>query len=138
MLREWFQKKVPNQTQVIDGLRARMGNHVIVEKMLNEPELWQLERRTVAGGVAVGLFVSWLPMPLQTVLAVCLSALMRVHVPVSMAMVWFTNPLTIVPALYAAWFVGSTFMPTEAYGPESPSIRALIATSLPSASQPAR
>ena len=31
----------------------------------------------------------------------------------------------------------STFMPTDAYGPESPNIRARTAVSLPSASQPA-
>lgn len=114
MFRQWIQRRVPNQAQVIDRFRDRLGNHAIVEKMLNDPDLWQLERRTVAGGVAVGLFVSWLPMPLQTLLAICLSAVMRVHVPVSMAMVWFTNPLTIVPLLYAAWFVGSAFMPSAA------------------------
>jgi len=28
-------------------------------------------------------------------------------------MVWFTNPLTVVPLLYAGWLVGSTLLPTS-------------------------
>lgn len=64
----------------------------------------------MAGGVAVGLFISWLPLPLQTVLAGAFAALLRVHVPSSLVMVWFTNPLTVVPLLYAGWLVGSTII----------------------------
>jgi len=75
------------------------------------PRPWlACDRHSVAGGVAVGLFVSWLPMPLQTVLAGAISALLRVHVPASLVMVWFTNPLTVVPLLYAGWLVGSTIV----------------------------
>ena len=74
---------------------------------LADPVLWHLNRRRVAGGVAVGLFMSWVPIPLQMILAACLAARLRVHVPVSVVMVWFTNPLTIGPLLYVAWWVGS-------------------------------
>ena len=62
--------------------------------------VWHLNRRSVAGGVAVGLFVSWLPLPLQMVFAATIAAVMRVHVPVSVVMVWFSNPLTFAPVSY--------------------------------------
>ncbi len=76
------------------------------------PRPWlACNRRSVAGGIAVGLFVSWLPLPLQTLLAGAFAAVLRVHVPSSMVMVWFTNPLTVVPLLYSAWVVGSTILP---------------------------
>ena len=80
----------------------------IIERI---PRPWlACDRRSVAGGVAVGLFVSWLPLPLQTVLAGACAAVLRVHVPSSMVMVWFTNPLTVVPLLYAGWLVGSSIL----------------------------
>ncbi len=108
-----MQNQHAQTAQKIARLRERIAGYAVIEKILKEPNLWQLDKNKVAGGVAVGLFVSWLPMPLQTLLAACLSRVMRVHVPVSMVMVWFTNPLTIVPLLYVAWMVGSTFLPTD-------------------------
>jgi len=47
---------------------------------------------------------------MQTVLAGAISALLRVHVPSSLVMVWFTNPLTMPPLLYIAWLVGTTII----------------------------
>ncbi len=86
----------------------------IYRQLINKiPRPWlATDRHSLAGGVAVGLFVSLLPLPLQTVLAGGFAALLRVHVPSSMVMVWFTNPLTVVPLLYAGWMVGSTIVPT--------------------------
>jgi uncharacterized protein (DUF2062 family) len=81
-----------------------------VRDTIAQPMVWHLNRRSVAGGVAVGLFVSWVPLPMQMLLAAVLSAVLRVHVPVSVVMVWFTNPLTIAPLLYAAWRTGSMIL----------------------------
>lgn len=36
--------------------------------------------------------------------------MLRVHVPVSVVMVWFTNPLTYAPLFYAAWQSGSMIL----------------------------
>jgi len=79
-------------------------------RTFRNPALWTPTRRSVSGGVAVGLFVGWMPIPLQMVLAAVLASALRVHVPVSMVMVWITNPLTIVPLLYAARRTGSTLL----------------------------
>jgi len=75
------------------------------QRTLMNPAIWHLNRRSAAGGAAVGLFVSWLPLPLQMVVAAVLAVILRVHVPVAVVMVWFTNPLTVVPqqAGFAAW-----------------------------------
>jgi len=72
--------------------RKRAGIRGWIINTLAQPMVWHLNRRSVAGGVAVGLFVSWVPVPLQMLLAAVLSAVLRVHVPVSVVMVWFTNP----------------------------------------------
>ena len=81
-----------------------------IRKTIAQPMVWHLNRRSVAGGVAVGLFISWMPIPVQMLVAAVLSAILRVHVPVSMVMVWFTNPLTVGPILYAAWCSGSMIL----------------------------
>lgn len=81
-----------------------------VRDTVAQPMVWHLNRRSVAGGVAVGLFISWIPVPMQMLLAAVLSAVLRVHVPVSVVMVWFTNPLTFAPLFYAAWQSGSMIL----------------------------
>ncbi len=113
MPQRWLRDRLPNRTQMQKQLGllpdcALTEQHTWLQRTLAEPMLWHLNRRSVAGAVAVGLFVAWLPVPLQMLLAAVLAAALRVHVPVSVIMVWFSNPLTTPPLLYAAWYVGST------------------------------
>jgi len=84
-----------------------------INEKISDPMLWYLNRRSVTGGVAVGLFVAWLPLPMQMLVAAILAALLRVHVPISVVLVWFSNPITFPVLLYAAWFVGSTLLGTQ-------------------------
>lgn len=107
--RHWLQGRLPDSAQTRRRLARAVGERHAgwLSDSLSDPVLWQINRRRVAGGVAVGLFVSWIPLPLQMILAACLAAVLRVHVPVSVVMVWFTNPLTIGPLLYVGWRVGS-------------------------------
>lgn len=69
--------------------------------------LWYLNRRSVAGGVAVGLFSGLIPGPLQIITATVLSVLFRVNLPVAGFMTLYTNPLTIVPLYMAAYTIGA-------------------------------
>ena len=110
--------RLPDQGQIRQRLqrwtgsadKSQTGIKGWVQRTLAQPIVWHLNRRSVAGGVAVGLFVSWFPLPLQMLFAAVLAAIMRVHVPVSMVMVWFTNPLTFAPMLYAAWRSGTMIL----------------------------
>jgi len=73
---------------------------------LHHHNLWHLNRRSVAGGVAVGLFCGLIPGPLQMLSAALLAIILRVNLPVAAASTWYTNPLTIVPLYYAAYKLG--------------------------------
>lgn len=118
MSARWLRKRLPDAR----SLRRRLSLHPPDEgsrpgalrrwahTTLAQPMIWHLNRRSVAGGVAVGLFVSWIPIPLQMLMAAIIAAVLRVHVPVSVVMVWFTNPLTFAPLLYAAWRSGSMIL----------------------------
>ena len=51
---------------------------------LHHPNLWHLHRRSVAGGVAIGLFCGLIPGPLQMISAALLAVLLRVNLPVAL------------------------------------------------------
>ena len=76
-------------------------------KVLHEPNLWHMNRRSMAGAFFVGLFFAWWPVPFQMVLAAGGAILLRVNLPMSIALVWITNPLTMPPMFYFAYLVGT-------------------------------
>jgi uncharacterized protein (DUF2062 family) len=83
---------------------------------LHDPNLWHLNRRSAAGAFAVGMFFMWVPVPFQMVLAAGAAILIRTNLPLSVALVWITNPFTIAPMFYFAYKLGSWIVgvpPTE-------------------------
>lgn len=74
---------------------------------LHHPNLWHLHRRSVAGGVAVGMFAGLIPGPLQMIGAALLAVLLRVNLPVAVCTTLYTNPLTIVPLYVLAYQLGA-------------------------------
>ncbi len=73
---------------------------------LHEPNLWHLNRRSVALAFAIGLFVAWVPTPGQMAIAAVGAFYFRGNLPISVALVWITNPLTMPPMFYFAYIVG--------------------------------
>jgi len=74
---------------------------------LQNPNLWHLNRRSAAGAVAVGLFCAWMPMPFQMVLAAFLAMFFSVNLPISVSLVWISNPITMPPLFYGAYRLGA-------------------------------
>lgn len=73
---------------------------------LHEPNLWHLNRRSVALAFAVGLFFAWVPTPTQMAMAAAGALYFRANLPISVALVWITNPITMPPLFYFAYRVG--------------------------------
>jgi len=76
-------------------------------KRLLDPELWHLNRQCVSAAFAVGLFVAWLPIPAQMLVAGGLAMLLRSNLPISAALVWISNPLTLPAMLLFAYRLGN-------------------------------
>lgn len=74
---------------------------------MHHPRLWHLNRRSVAGATGVGLFVAFIPLPFQMVLAALGALWLRVNLPLSVALIFITNPLTMGPAFYFCYKVGT-------------------------------
>jgi uncharacterized protein (DUF2062 family) len=49
----------------------------------------------------------WMPVPVQMVLAAGGAIVFRTNLPLSVALVWITNPVTIPPMFYFAYVVGT-------------------------------
>ena len=81
-------------------------------RLLHDPNLWHLNRHSLSGGLAVGLFVAFIPLPTQMVIAAAAAILLRVNFPLSVATVWITNPLTMPPMFWFAYKVGVLILGT--------------------------
>ena len=86
-------------------LRAYGRLHLLGDR-LHDPNLWHLNRRSVAGGFGLGLFVAFLPIPFQMLAAAGFAIWIRVHLPISVVTVWVSNPVTMAPLFYFAYRVG--------------------------------
>ena len=101
MPRKFFRKYLPGHERVRDHRHfARFGG------LLRHPNLWHLNRRSVAGGVAVGMFSGLVPGPFQMLTAALLAVPLRVNLPVALATTLYTNPFTIGPLYVLAYLIG--------------------------------
>lgn len=81
--------------------------------LLRDSNLFHLNRQSVSRAFFVGLFTAFLPMPGQTVAAALLALCFRANLPISMALIWLTNPITMAPVLYACYELGLWVLGTE-------------------------
>jgi uncharacterized protein (DUF2062 family) len=100
-MRKFFRERLPDHDTIRRHPWLRPVQH-----WLHHPNLWHLHRRSVAGGVAVGLFCGLIPGPVQMISAVLLAALLRVNLPVAAFVTLYTNPFTIVPIYLLAYEIG--------------------------------
>lgn len=81
------------------------------KRFLGHPQIWALNRRSVAGGVAAGLFCGLIPGPFQIFGSLLWVVAFKVNLPVAFVVTLYTNPLTIVPlyvlaVAYGQWLLG--------------------------------
>jgi len=80
---------------------------------IHQPNLWCMNRHSVSKAFAIGLFCTWIPLPMQTVMAALLAVYYRAHLPLSVALVFITNPITIPPMFYFAYRLGGLMLGIE-------------------------
>ena len=112
MPRKLFRKYLPSHERISANRYLRLFGTA-----LQHHNLWHLHRRSVAGGVAIGLFCGLVPGPLQMVSAALCAIVFRVNLPVAAIVTWYTNPVTILPLYYLAYKLGLLVTHTQPAGP---------------------
>ena len=102
MPKELLRRHLPNA----DEIRANPALRPL-RLFLHRNEIWRLNRRTAAGAAFIGLFCAFLPVPLQMLPAAALVVVFRCNLPIAIALVWVSNPLTIAPMFYFTYRLGA-------------------------------
>ena len=111
MPRKYFRKYLPDAATVREHpWIGRFGS------LLHHPNLWHLNRSSVAGGVAIGLFSGLVPGPLQMLTALLLAVPLKKNLPVALLTTLYTNPFTIVPLYVVAYAYGRLLVGSSAGG----------------------
>lgn len=105
MLGKWLRSKMPSQSSL-------HGNKLmkVFGKRFLKPDYWHHNRHSSAMAIAAGLFAAWLPLPLHSFIAIGLALVLRGYLPLAIAMVWVSNPLTIAPMMYGAYLLGTRLL----------------------------
>jgi len=105
MPRKFFRKYLP------DAAEIRANRYIAwFGTLLHHPNLWHLNRDSVAGAVAIGLFSGLVPGPLQMLSAALLAVPLRKNLPVALLTTLYTNPFTIVPLYVLAYGYGALLL----------------------------
>ena len=102
--RKFFKKYLPSHETI------RQNRFVgIIRRTAAPSQSWHLHRRSVAGGVAVGLFTGLIPgsNPVQFFFAALFAIVFKVNLPVAVITTLYSNPFTILPIYAAAYAIGA-------------------------------
>lgn len=102
MPRKYFRKFLPAHETITQNRWLRPFG-----AWLHHHNLWHLHRRSVAGGVAIGMFCGLIPGPFQMMGAAIFAVIFRCNLPVALATTLYTNPFTIVPLYLIAYKLGA-------------------------------
>ena len=81
--------------------------------MFARPNLFHINRASVSTSFFIGIFVAFLPIPGQTLIAAFLALLFSSNLPIAVALVWISNPLTIAPLFIFTYGVGVLLLGME-------------------------
>ncbi|WP_156333143.1 DUF2062 domain-containing protein [Pseudomonas sp. NBRC 111119] len=107
MPRRLFKRYMPDPTSIREHKSLRFFG-----KLLHDPNLWHLNRHSVARAMGVGLFAALIPMPMQMLLAASLAIPLRGNLPIAVSLVWLTNPLTMPPVFLVTYMTGAWLLQT--------------------------
>lgn len=82
----------------------------IFKAFWKRPELWAMNRNSIAAGVASGIFSAFLPMPFEMVVAVFLAVVFGGNLIFASTFVWISNPLTWIPLWTPCYLLGTKIL----------------------------
>jgi uncharacterized protein (DUF2062 family) len=102
MPKEFLKKIVPSPASI----RKVKGLHVLGD-WVYASNLWHINRYSASMAFFVGLFCAFMPIPGQTLVAAIMAVLLRCNLPLSVSLVFVTNPITMPPIFFMAYEIGA-------------------------------
>lgn len=78
-----------------------------IKKYKIPPEYLSTSRKMISRGVLIGLFIAFIPMPMQMAAVLLFVPFVKFNVPIALAMCWLSNPITMPPMYYMEYLTGS-------------------------------
>ncbi len=101
MPRQFIKRFLPSAKKIHAlKLQYYLGDRV------TDQRLWVVNRLSISRATAIGLFCAYLPMPMEMLLAAVLAILLRANLPVSIMLVWLSNPLTWIVVYTPPYLLG--------------------------------
>ncbi|MBN1297996.1 DUF2062 domain-containing protein [bacterium] len=90
--------------------------HRLFGERIFHHEIWKPDQRSMAAGLALGLFIAFTPtIPFQMILSIIGAVVLRVNLPIALAACFITNPVTAVPIYLAAHQLGQFLIESTAF-----------------------
>lgn len=105
MARKFFKRFMPDPELI-----RRHKSLQLLDRWLHDPNLWHLNRYSVSMAFLVGMFAAFIPLPSQMLIAGTLAVWRRTNLPISVALVWTSNPFTMPFFFGLSYFVGARLM----------------------------
>jgi uncharacterized protein (DUF2062 family) len=102
MPRRLFKRYMPHPDRIKGSKSLRF-----LGSLIHDPNLWHLNRHSVSRAMAIGLFWAMMPMPMQMVAAALIAIPARANLPISVGLVWLTNPITMPAVFYCSYKFGA-------------------------------
>ncbi len=105
MPRKFFQRLLPPREKIQQNRHLR-----VLGDSLHDTNLWHLNRQSTSLAALIGIFCAFMPIPMQMLLAAVLAILLHANLPLSVVLVWISNPLTMPPMFYGTYKLGAWLM----------------------------
>lgn len=105
MPKNYLKKFIPNPEKLKQSKALNL-----LGSQIYEANLWHLNRKSVARAFFNGILWAFIPMPFQMLAAALLAIPLRANIPLSIALVWITNPLTMPFVFYFNYKVGALLL----------------------------
>lgn len=84
-----------------------------MEKYNVHKEYTSVNKRMIARGIFIGLFIAMIPMPFQMLAVLVFTVVGKFNVPIALIMCWITNPFTMPFIYYIEYLTGSFLLGIE-------------------------
>lgn len=105
MPKQLIRRYLPDPDRIIQHPLLRF-----MSKRLADPNLWHLNRHSAARAAFWGLWCAMLPMPFQMLPAAAAAIIFRSNLPLTIVLVWSSNPFTLIPLAWLAYYIGSLLL----------------------------